>query len=108
MLIIRLTRKGKKNRVIFRLVLTKKEASPQSGRFLELLGHYHPHLKQISLKKERIKHWLKQGVQTSETVHNLLVQEGIIKGPKIKKKIKSKKKKKEVDKSAEESKIEKE
>jgi small subunit ribosomal protein S16 len=95
MLIIRLIRTGKKNAPSFRVVLIEKTAPPQSGKFLEILGNYNPRLKEINLKKERIKHWLAQGVQTSETVHNLLVQEGIIEGPKIQKRFRAKKKKAE-------------
>lgn len=102
MLTIRLVRTGKKNASSFRIVLVKKTSSPKSGRFLEILGNYNPRLpakdssvsgrKEVNLKKERIKYWLSQGVQTSETVHNLLVKEGVIEGPKIKKKFKAKKK----------------
>jgi len=93
MLIIRLTRTGKKNASSFRVVVIEKTAPPKSGKFLEILGNYNPRLKEINLKKERIDHWLSQGVQTSTAVHNLLVNQGIIKGPKIKKKIRIKKKK---------------
>ncbi len=92
MLIIRLMRTGKKNAPSYRVVLIKKTAPPQSGKFLEILGNYNPCSKEISLDKERIEYWLSQGVQTSDTVHNLLVNQGIIKGPKIKKKIRIKKK----------------
>ncbi|MBL7155199.1 MAG: 30S ribosomal protein S16 [Candidatus Portnoybacteria bacterium] len=113
MLIIRLIRTGKKNAPSFRIVLVEKTAPPKSGKFLEILGSYNPRLKELNLKKERIKYWLSQGVQTSAAVHNLLVNQGIIKGPKIKKKIRIKKKKEvekkvKVDKSEEKSKIEKE
>lgn len=132
MLIIRLIRTGKKNAPSFRVVLTEKTAPPKSGKFLEILGNYNPRLsakggpasggKELNLKKERIKYWLSQGVQTSAVVHNLLVNQGIIRGPKIKKKIKIKKSRrkvgiptpedvgeeKKVDKSEEKSKIEKE
>lgn len=93
MLTIRLIRTGKKNAPSFRIVLLEKKSPPKSGKFLEILGNYNSRSKEINLKKERIEYWLSQGVQTSETVHNLLVKEGVIKGPKIKKKIKIKKKK---------------
>jgi small subunit ribosomal protein S16 len=93
MLVIRLIRTGKKNAASFRVVLIEKTAPPKSGKFLEMLGNYNPRLNQLSLNKERIKYWLGQGAQASETVHNLLVNEGIVKGPKIKKKFKAKKKK---------------
>jgi ribosomal protein S16 len=92
MLTIRLIRTGKKNAPSYRIVLIEKTAPPQSGKFLEVLGNYNPRLKEINLKKERIEYWLGQGVKTSETVHNLLVEQEVIKAPKIKKKIKSKKK----------------
>lgn len=92
MLIIRLTRTGKKNAPRFRIVLVEKTAPPKTGKFLEILGSYNPESKEIILKKEQIKYWLSQGVQTSETVHNILVSNDVIKGPKIKKKIRDKKK----------------
>ncbi|NQV00843.1 MAG: 30S ribosomal protein S16 [Parcubacteria group bacterium] len=92
MLTIRLIRTGKRNKSSFRVILTEKTSPPKSGKFLEVLGNYNPHQKEINLKEERIKHWLSKGAQASDTVHNLLVKQGVVKGPKIKKKIKSKKK----------------
>jgi len=91
MLRIRLIRTGKKNAAAFRLVLTEKTAPPQ-GKFLEVLGHYNPRLKEVKLNAEKIKYWLSKGAQASVTVHNLLVSQGVVKGPKIKKKIKVKQK----------------
>lgn len=116
MLVIRLIRTGKRNAASFRVILVEKTASPKSGKFLEILGNYNPRLKELNLKHDRIKHWLAQGVKTSDTVHNLLVKDGIIKEPKIKKKLKSKKietkapedDKKGLTKSEEKSKVEEE
>lgn len=93
MLCIRLLRTGKKNAPSFRIVLTEKSAPPRSGKFLEVLGFYNPRLKEIGLKNERILYWLSKGAKASDTVHNLLVSQEVIKGPKIKKKIKIKEKK---------------
>ncbi len=93
MLTIRLNRTGKKNAPSYRIVLIKKTASPKSGKFLELLGNYNPRLKEVKLNKERIEYWLGQGVKTSDTVHNLLVSNGVIDNAKIKKKFKINKKK---------------
>ncbi|MBU1292176.1 30S ribosomal protein S16 [Patescibacteria group bacterium] len=92
MLKIRLIRTGKKNAPSYRIVLIEKNASPKSGKFLEILGNYNPRLKEINLKKDRIVYWLGQGAQASDTVHNLLISQGTIKGDKIKKKFKIKKK----------------
>lgn len=83
MLIIRLTRTGKRNAPSFRMVLTEKQ-NPVKGKFIELLGHYNPRLKTHAFKKERILYWLGQGVKCSATVHNLLVEAKIIQGPKVK------------------------
>ena len=83
MLKIRLARTGKKNAPSFRIVLQESTRKP-TGKFIELLGFYNPRLKQRGLKGERIKYWLEKGARATPTVHNLLVKEGIIKGPKIK------------------------
>jgi len=83
MLVIKMTRKGKKNQAFFRLVLLEKAKDPW-GDFLEDLGFLNPLTKKYSFKEERIKYWLKQGVQPSGTVRNLLIKRGIIIGKKVK------------------------
>ena len=83
MLMIRLQRVGKRNNPAFRVVLTDKRNATKSGSFLEILGSYNPqHDGSLSLKKERVSHWLSKGTQTSDTIHNLLVREKIIDAPK--------------------------
>ena len=44
------------------------------------------------MKKERVKYWIGQGAKPSDTVHNLLVKEGVLKTAKIPKHKKSKRK----------------
>lgn len=104
MLTIRLIKTGKRNDSSFRVVLTEKTNAPQSGKFLEILGNYNPHNKEINLKEDRIKYWLSQGAKVSDTVHNLLVKKQVIKGDKIKIKLKKKKKTDSVSKEAPENK----
>ncbi len=84
MLKIRLTRRGKKNRAFFRIVVAEAAALIK-GRFIEIVGFLDPVEKKASLKEERIKYWLGHGAKPSDTVHNLLVEHKIIVGPKIKK-----------------------
>lgn len=48
------------------------------GDHLEILGQYNPHDKKITLQTERIEYWLSK-VPKLDTVHNLLVKEGVIK-----------------------------
>jgi small subunit ribosomal protein S16 len=110
MLKIRLTRLGKKNNAFFRLVVAEHSA-PIKGRFIEAVGFINPHTKEKKLDKKKILHWIEKGAKCSDTAHNLLVKEGIIKGPKkaIKKKKKAEEKKEESPKTdVEEKKGEKE
>jgi small subunit ribosomal protein S16 len=81
MLAIRLQRVGRKKLAIYRLVVSEKTKDTY-GNHLEILGTYNPHNKEAVLKTDRIKHWLDNGAQGSESVHNLLVKEGVVEGDK--------------------------
>lgn len=83
MLKIRLQRVGKKNAPSYRVVLAEHTAPPQ-GKFQEILGFYNPRKKEKSFKKDRIEYWLSKGAQLSPTVFNLLVDEKVFEGPKLK------------------------
>lgn len=93
MLIIRLKPIGKKKQISFRIVVGERR-SKLNGRFIEDLGFYNPHNDKFSLKEERIKHWISNGAQVSDTVHNVLVKSGLIDAPK--RKVKMRKSKKQV------------
>ncbi len=77
MLTIRFARVGKKNKAQYKIMLQEKSMAP-GGRHVEILGSYDPHSKQALLKEERIKFWIAQGAGVSDTVHNLLVSQGVI------------------------------
>ncbi|MFW5885382.1 MAG: 30S ribosomal protein S16 [Patescibacteria group bacterium] len=83
MLIIRYRRAGKRNAPQYKVVVAEN-SSPVQGKFVESLGSYNPHSKEVILKKERVKHWLEKGAQCSDSVHNLLVSQGILKTSKRK------------------------
>jgi len=83
MLNIRLSRIGKKNKPMYRLVIMEKSKDPY-GRALEILGSYNPYNKELQAKAERINHWLNHGATMSPTVNNLLIEKEIIKGEKVK------------------------
>ncbi len=87
MLRIRFSRTGRKNKASFKIVLTEN-TFPVKGRFIEQLGSYDPHLKRALIRKERILYWLEKGVQISDSVYNLFIKEGVLKGEKRKIKIK--------------------
>ena len=85
MLTIRLQRIGKKSQPSYRLIISEKAKATNSS-VLEYLGHYHPASKdkKVELNKERIQYWISKGAQTSETVNNILVKNGVIEGKKTK------------------------
>lgn len=83
MVVIRLARFGKKNHPTFRVIVSDKRKDTK-GAYLEQVGTYNPHTQPATLevKAERIQHWLSVGAQPSDTVHNLLVEKGLLKAPK--------------------------
>ncbi|MBI4142851.1 30S ribosomal protein S16 [Candidatus Uhrbacteria bacterium] len=83
MVVIRLTRVGKKKQPSYRMVVQEKGRDPW-GDYIELVGHYNPlvHPAELTLKEDRIAHWIGKGAQPSDTVWNLLVDRGIVKGEK--------------------------
>ena len=82
MLVIRLSRMGKKKKPMYRLTIMEK-ARDTYGRALEILGSYNPFTKELVVKEDRIKHWLSVGAQMSPTVNNLLIDNKVIEGEKV-------------------------
>ena len=79
MLAIKLQRIGKKHQPSYRFVVAVKK-SKMAAPPVEDLGAYNPFTKAANLNKERVAHWIKMGAQPTVTVHNLLVQQGVISG----------------------------
>ncbi len=76
---IRLRRTGKKKQPSYRLVVADLR-SPRDGKFIEIIGHYHPVLqpKELVVKNDRARYWLGTGAQPSETVVRLLKQVNVL------------------------------
>ncbi|MEF9497515.1 30S ribosomal protein S16 [Chlamydia sp. 04-14] len=71
---IRLRQQGRRNHVVYRLVLADVE-SPRDGRYIELLGWYDPHSAvNYQLKSDRIFYWLNQGAELTEKATVLIKQ----------------------------------
>ncbi|NCU42629.1 MAG: 30S ribosomal protein S16 [Candidatus Moranbacteria bacterium] len=81
MLVIRYNRTGRRNKPLFRLVVQEKAVAP-GGRHIEVVGNWNPHKKEGGFKKDRIEYWMGKGAQASDSVHNLLIFQGIITGEK--------------------------
>lgn len=64
---IRFSRQGKKKSPFYRIVAADKRCA-RDGRFIELLGTYHPITKVLKLDKERFDKWRKVGAKPSGTL----------------------------------------
>jgi small subunit ribosomal protein S16 len=73
MLMIRLARFGAKKKPTYRVVVIEKRSGRDSAA-VEILGHYNPVAQPavVSLKHDRIQHWVKCGAQVSDTVKRLI------------------------------------
>tara|TARA_B100000378_G_scaffold262236_1_gene244145 strand:+ start:435 stop:866 length:432 start_codon:yes stop_codon:yes gene_type:complete len=80
MLKIRLQRVGRKHDPSYRIVATNSRTGPKSNKHAAILGHYDAIRKTKSFDEEAIKSWIDKGAQFSDTVYNMLVKEGVIKG----------------------------
>ncbi len=76
---IRLSRYGKKNQPTFRIVVSDSRKDVH-GTYIEAIGRYNPSVQphEIEVNKERALYWLSQGAQASPSVHNILVEQGVI------------------------------
>jgi small subunit ribosomal protein S16 len=72
---IRLRQQGRTNLSVYRLVVTDSR-TPRDGKYLEMLGWYNPveaeEDKKISVKEDRVQHWLDQGAQLTDNAEALL------------------------------------
>ena len=64
---LRMSRQGKKKSPFYRIVAADKRAA-RDGRFIELLGTYHPVTKVLKLDQERFQKWVSVGAQPSGTL----------------------------------------
>ena len=80
MLKVRLQRVGRRNNPAYRMVVIDSKKGPKSRNYIEMVGSYNPLQKTVDVKGDRVKHWMDQGAQVSDTVHNILVKQKVIEG----------------------------
>ncbi len=77
MLVIRLSRTGRRNQPTYRIVVAEKNR-PVKGKFIEVVGFYNQgEGKKTDFKKDRIEHWIAQGAHPSDSVAGLLKYNGL-------------------------------
>ena len=76
---MRLTRMGDKKSPFYRIVVTDSR-NARDGAYIDKVGHYDPLTvpAEIVLDVEKAKDWISKGVQPTETVKAILVQQGVI------------------------------
>lgn len=77
---LRLRRMGAKKRPFYRIVAADSRA-PRDGRFIEEIGYYNPIETPavVKIDEEKALNWLSTGAIPTDTVRDLLSQEGIMK-----------------------------
>ena len=76
---LRLQRRGRKNYPFYQIIVADSRA-PRDGKYIERIGSYNPntHPATITLDFERALYWLQSGAQPSDTVRNILSDEGVL------------------------------
>ncbi len=81
---MRLARAGSKKRPYYHIVVADAR-SPRDGRFIEQIGAWNPMLpkdaERVTLKEDRIKHWLSEGAQPTDRVLRFLDKAGLANRP---------------------------
>jgi len=75
---IRLSRFGKRKKPFYRVVVIESSKA-RNGRVVESIGTYDPLKKpaEIKLDADRVKYWMGNGAQPSDTVRSFLKQQKI-------------------------------
>lgn len=76
---IRLRRMGATKRPSYRIVVAES-STPRNGRVLETVGNYDPLVEphKITVKADRVQHWMSNGAQPTEAAADLLRKAGVI------------------------------
>lgn len=69
---IRLARLGSKANIFYRIVACEKQLK-RSGKFLDIVGFWHPRTNEKLIDKDKLKHWVGRGAIVTKAVENLLI-----------------------------------
>lgn len=76
---LRLQRRGRKNYAFYQIIVADSRA-PRDGKYIERIGSYNPNTNPatITLDFDRALYWLQVGAQPTDTVRNILSDEGVL------------------------------
>src|SRR5690554_3637653 len=76
---LRLQRRGRKHHPFYQIIVADSRA-PRDGKYIERIGSYNPNTNPatITLDFDRALYWLQTGAEPSDTVRNILSNEGVL------------------------------
>jgi small subunit ribosomal protein S16 len=76
---IRLQRRGRKDYPFYQIIIADSRA-PRDGKFIEKVGSYNPNTNPatVTLNFDRALYWVQTGAQPTDTVRNILSDEGVL------------------------------
>ncbi len=79
---LRFQRVGMPKQPYYRLVAIDRRSARDAAE-IEVLGHYNPKNKDnaLTVKADRIQHWISRGAQPSDTVKSLLLKNRLFPSP---------------------------
>ncbi len=77
MLAIRMQRNGRTHYPTYRIVVQEAQRHPLSGRVVAEVGNYNPATKALTMDKEAVEKYLKNGAQPSSRVAFVLKKNGV-------------------------------
>ena len=77
MLAIRMQRNGRSHYPTYRIVVQESQRHPLSGRVVAEVGNYNPQTKSLTMDKEAVEKYLKNGAQPSSRVAFILKKNGV-------------------------------
>ncbi len=77
MILIRLKRRSLGDQLTYSIVVSAHQASPNSGKFLEKIGHYKPLVdrwsnKYVFINFDRLKFWVERGAKIHPSIYVLI------------------------------------
>lgn len=82
MLKIKLSRAGRRNRPIFRIIVQEDSFDPK-GKYIEKVGFIDRITKKFNINKKRVLYWIGKGAKPTDSIKNFLIARKIIDDKKV-------------------------
>lgn len=78
---IKLQRRGRTKKPTYRIVVQDSRTA-RDGKIIDIIGQYNPLSEPtfFEVSEEKVKQWIRNGAQPTESVERLLINKGVIQG----------------------------